>query len=284
MRVVVTGGLGFIGSAITERLLSLGHEVKVIDNFSSPSNRPLPVSIVDGAIRTDVGDYDSLLKVKYTLIGTLTYPDVVIHTAAMARTVPCVDNPLFCHRVNATGSLNVFQILGKARIVHCSSNVVLGVPTPYRASKLAAEHYLEAYNALYNANIIGLRFSNVLGPHLRKGDGAVLSMLRDSRGDKGYVEVTGDGTQTRNFCFVDDIVDACMLAAFDSTHRGILDITTGISTSMNEFASYFNCPIRYIEDRKGDSKHLIQSPEEAERVLGWKYKTPLDEAIRRSLA
>jgi UDP-glucose 4-epimerase len=108
-------------------------------------------------------------------------------------------------------------------------------------------------------------------------------MLRDSRADKGYIEITGDGTQTRNFTSVRDIVDACMIAAFDSQHKGIVDVTSGVVTSMNEFASYFECPIKYVDPRKGDTPHIHQSPEDAERILGWKAKISLAEEMDRCL-
>lgn len=273
MKVLVTGGLGFVGSHISKRLSGMNHHVTIWDDWSSPCD--MQNREANATYCVDITK-DSLEREPQF--------DVVFHTAAIARTVPCVNAPLRCHEVNATGSLKIFDRYIGARVVHCSSNVCLGVPTPYRASKIAAEEYLQSYNNLYDANIIGLRFSNVIGPHLRKGDGAVLSSLRDCRAANGYVEVTGDGTQTRNFTSVSDVVDACMIAAFDSQHKGIIDITSGRVTSMNEFAAFYKCPVRYIGDRRGDTKDIHQSPEEALKVLGWKAKVSLEEEMERSLA
>ena len=273
-RCLVTGGLGFIGSHIVDYLRASGHEVEILDDCSA-NTIPQPPGTPKRYL-FHAGDF-----VHWS-------PEVIFHTAAVSRTPPAIADPMRCHGVNVTGSLHVFELARKtgARVIHSSSNVVYGTPTPYRTSKLAAEMYATDYNTLYGGNIICLRYSNVIGPHLRRGDPAVLSSLRDCRDRSGYVEVTGDGKQTRNFTYVSDIVEANILAAFGPghAHRGILDITTGIPTSMNEFARHFGCPIRYIEDRKGDTKVIQQSWKEAGAVLQWTPTVPFDEAMRLSLA
>ncbi len=277
-KCLVTGGLGFIGAHLVDRLRADGHDITILD-----------IEHLVGAVKIPNQWPYVECDIRYinTLNPSLAPVDVVFHLAAVSRTPPAIADPRGCNQTNVVGTLQVFEFARKhgSRVVHSSSNVVYGTPTPYRTSKLAAEMYATDYNTLYNGNIICLRYSNVIGPRLRRGDPAVLSSLRDCCDRNGYVEVTGDGEQTRNFTYVDDIVEANLRAAFSPTcYRGILDITTGVQTTMNEFASYFDCPVRYVEDRKGDTKHIHQHPFEALNALGWMPKVRFDEAMKRSLA
>lgn len=270
-KCLVTGGLGFIGSHLVDRLRADGHEITIVD-ISSRSTR--------------YSHRECDIRYINALNPPLSPVDVVFHLAAVSRTPPTIADPRGCNLTNVAGTLQVFEFARKhgVRVVHSSSNVVYGTPTPYRTSKLAAEMYAEDYNVLYNGNIICLRYSNVIGPRLRRGDPAVFSSLRDCRDANGYVEVTGDGEQTRNFTYVSDIVEANILAAFGTKDKGILDITTSVQTSMNEFARYFDCPIKHIPDRVGDTKHIHQDQRPAWAVLGWTPKVPFDEAMKLSLA
>lgn len=271
MNILVTGACGFLGHHLVARLRRDAHNVIGIDDLSAncitPTDRDLKCSIhaVD-SLQDHFGEFD-----------------VVFHTAAISRTVPAIEDPKTCNRTNVDGSLNIFRSFPNARIVHSSSNVVYAKPNPYQASKVAAEQYALACNEVYNSRIICLRYSNLIGPGYRIGDPAVLASLRECRAANGYVEVTGDGKQTRNFLYVDDAVEA-NLKAMNSIHNGVLDVTTGVVTSMNEFAGYFNCPIKYIGDRLGDTKHIHQEAADARKILGWQAQVPFDEAMKRSLA
>lgn len=253
MTCLITGATGFVGSRLTAFLCSQGH---TIHTHGFDITKPIP---------------------------PIPNIDVVFHTAAIARTPQAIADPMRCHEVNVTGALNIFRAFPNARIVHSSSNVVYASPNPYQASKLAADYYAMAFNQTYGARIICLRYSNIIGPGMNIGDPAVLPVFRDSRDSRGYVEVMGDGTQTRQFTYIDDIVEANLVAAL-SDHCGIMDITTGINTSMNEFAEHFGCPVHHIDGRSGDRKDVPQSTVVAETYLGWRAKIPFDDGMRRSLA
>src|SRR6267142_5120323 len=202
-KCIVTGIAGFVGSHIADRLLADGHYVVGIDDLSIGQKQNVPFA-VDFCFEDiiDIG------------MRTLQGVDVIFHCAAISRTPPAVKNPSKCIFVNVYGTailLERARLAGVPRIVVSSSNVVYGGPTAYRESKLAAEGLCKVYNELYGQSVIVLRYSNVYGSRLKKGDCAVFASLRDSKEKKGYIEITGDGNQTRDFAHVSDIVEGNIL-------------------------------------------------------------------------
>jgi UDP-glucose 4-epimerase len=272
MRCIVTGGGGFIGRHIVRRLLNDGHDVLIIDDLSNSERR-----FLDPRAEFWLGDILSAPKWLYG--GSRA----IFHTAAVSRTVPAVNDPTRCWEVNVVGSARMLEMARACRIervIMSSSNVVYAGETAYKYSKLAMEDAGKVYNELYGQpSVISLRYSNVYGPGFRKGDVAVFASLRDSAERKGYVEITGDGEQSRDFTHVRDIVEANMLA-LKSEHQGVLDICTGVNTTLNEAAKYFKVPVKYVGDRLGDVKHIVQDPKPAYDVLGWAAKIALYEGIR----
>ncbi len=268
MNVLVTGGLGFIGSHLCDQLWQDGHSVTVIDNRSNNAR---------------VGEHICADICHFLVRPDLKAMDCVFHLAAVSRTPPAVSDPLRCHEVNATGTLHLLEKCRRecpdARIVVASSNVVYGAWTAYKASKLAAENYVSVYNELYGMNSIALRFANTYGPHMRWDDVACFASLRRSMVEKGYLEITGDGEQSRDWVHVQDIVAGC-LAAARSEFRGVLDLCSGVNHTMNEVAKFFPCPVRYGPKRIGDIEHIVQSPREAEAILGWTAKVKLAGGIQ----
>jgi UDP-glucose 4-epimerase len=287
-KCLVTGGAGFIGSHLVDRLVADGHEVDVVD---------LRVSEHEKVYRCTFDVCcDSFLN------WALWTPDVIFHLAAISRTPDAILRPGDCLTTNVHGTQRVLEFArdsGCPRVVVSSSNVVYAAPTPYKASKLAAEHFCEAYNHVYGLSVIALRYSNVYGSRLRKGDPAVFSSFRDSAKDKGYIEITGDGEQSRDFTHVSDIVEGNILA-WKSDHKGIVDLCTGRNLTLNQvcqvgrvvgscrggnrpgdasefYSGAFRCPVRYIPERLGDVKHIIQHPEAAWDILGWEPKIRLED-------
>lgn len=273
---VVTGGGGFIGSRIVDQLLIEGAQVIIVDDLSHHSleriNPKAKLSICD------IADFESL---KASFEGA----DCVFHTAALSRTPPCIDDPIYCYQVNVLGTLNVLEAarLNKVgRVVLSSSNVVYAFDTPYRTSKEAGERLGDVYNKMYGQSVISLCYSNVYGGGMRNDDIAVFQSLRKSKQDKGFITITGDGEQSRDYTHVSDIVEGNLLAAL-SDYKGRLDLCTGKNTTMNEVAVFFECPVKYVEDRPGDIKHIIQSPKEAKSILGWEAKVELSDGIKELL-
>jgi UDP-glucose 4-epimerase len=274
---IVTGGCGFIGSHMVDKLLSLGHKVVVIDNLLSGNKDNLDSrAIFEQGDITNFDEMDSIFA-KYTVDG-------VFHFAAIARTPWCINDPLLCYKTNVMGTLHILEAARRhkvKRVVLSSSNVVYAYLTPYRTSKEALEDLGETYTKMYGMSVISLRYSNVYGKRQSETGPSpnVFAALRKSKKELGKLVLTGDGTQTRNYTHVSDIVNGNLLAMF-STHCGALDLCTGVPIELNEAARYFECPIEYIADRPGDVKHIVQSAEEAWKVLGWKAFTTLENGIK----
>ena len=274
---IVTGGCGFIGSHMVDKLISQGHKVIVIDNLLSGNLENLnKLAIFENV---DIIDYVSLKNTinKYTDI------DGIFHFAAIARTPWCIEDPILCYNTNVIGTINLLEI-GRQRnikrIVLSSSNVVYAFLTPYRTSKEALEGLALSYNKMYNMSVIALRYSNVYGKRQSETGPSpnVFAALRKSKKELGKLIITGDGSQTRNYTHVSDIVNGNLLSMFND-YCGIIDLCTGKSIPLNYAAKFFKCPIEYTDERPGDVKDIIQSPQDAYNILGWKALTELEDGI-----
>ena len=162
-----------------------------------------------------------------------------------------------------------------------SSNVIYAYWTPYRSSKEALESLGRVYTEMYNLSVICLRNSNVYGSRQSELGPSpnVFSALRKCKNINGYIEITGNGEQSRDFTHVSDIVNGHIMA-MNSDIIGIIDLCTGINHTLNKIGKYFNCEIRYIKDRPGDIKHIYQDPTPSFQKLNWKALVPLEEGIK----
>lgn len=274
---IVTGGCGFIGSHMVDKLISLGYKVIVIDNLLSGNLQNLNSSAI--LENVDITDYKSIVSV----IDKYDNVDGIFHFAAIARTPWCIEDPLLCYNTNVIGTINILEAARNKkinRIVLSSSNVVYAFLTPYRTSKEALEGLAMTYNKMYNMSVIALRYSNVYGKRQSETGPSpnVFAALRKSKKDLGKLIITGDGTQTRNYTHVSDIVNGNLLSMFNK-YCGVIDLCTGKSIPLNYAANFFDCPVEYIDERPGDVKHIIQSPVEAYNILGWKAFTELEDGI-----
>lgn len=275
MQYIVFGGAGFIGSHMTDLLISEGHEVTVVDNLLSGY-----MENVNPKAKFVKADIRNLTDIKPLVEGA----DGVFVYAAIARTPWCIEDPILCHDTNVTGTLNILtacRIAGVKRVVLSSSNVVYAFETPYRASKLMVELYAETFNKMYGQNVVCLRYSNVYGKRQSEEGPSpnVFAALRKSKKEHGKLFITGDGEQSRDYTHVSDIVQGGLLA-MKSDYKGVVDLCTGVNVSLNEVAKYFDCPVEYIPERAGDVKHIIQDPKPAKELLGWEAKTKLKEGIK----
>ncbi len=271
-KILVTGGKGFIGSHLVDALVE-NFEVFVIDNGLSGNNVNPKATYYDADIRflKNISEYFKGI-------------DFAFHMAAIPRTVWCIDDPILCYETNVLGSLNVLEAALKnniKRVILTSSNIVYAADTPYKTGKLAMEEIARVYTSLYGLSSICLRNSNVYGSRQRE-DGIgpnCFASIKKSIKENGYIEITGDGEQTRDFTHVSDIVQANILA-MNSDVTGNIDLCTGRNVSLNYIASLFKAPIKYVPDRIGDIKHIIQNNTESENRLNWKAKIRLEEGIK----
>lgn len=277
-KALITGVAGFIGSHLADHLLDEGWEVFGVDNFLTGSKKN-----IDPRVKYKIVDIRK--KDKLAIYMKKVRPDYVFHLAAIARTPWTIDDPMLCHDTNITGTLNVLMLardLKVKKVIYASSNIVYAAETPYKVSKLAGEGYMRAFNDLFDLPTVSLRFSNAYGSLRQSEQGPAINCiasLRKSLNDNGYIWITGDGLQSRDFTHVLDLAEGLRLAA-ESKVRGMeIDLCTGINTTMNKIASYFKCKIKHVAERPGDIKHIKQDPKPAKKLLGFVAKRRIGDNI-----
>lgn len=304
IRILVTGGAGFIGSHIIERLLGDGHEVVCLDNFD-PYYDP---EIKRGNIQAFFEDKNFTLEVgdirdRDTLARLLEGTDYVFHEAAQAGVRISVDDPIKPHEVNATGTLNLLEAArdsGVKKIINASSSSVYGTVeylpfdeghprrpvSPYGVSKLAAEEYCRVFSELYGLKTISLRYFTVYGPRMRP-DLAISIFTREALANEP-ITIFGDGAKTRDFTNIEDIVRANLIAM--QKGAGAYNIGGGHRVSIRTLAETIigitgsASEIRYADAVKGDAEHTFADTKKAERDLNWRPQVPLEKGLRRYAA
>lgn len=296
MRAIVTGGAGFIGSHVADALLARGDEVHVVDDLSSGSRENVPAE----AELHEVDIRDERLS---SLAGELR-PEVVFHLAAQADVGTSVERPAFDAEVNVVGTIRVLEAAqaAGARVVFVSTGgAIYGerkepapedaprLPaSPYAASKLAGEEYLAMWNRLHGTSHLVCRLANVYGPRqLPTLEGGVVSIFLDRLRDGRPTQIFGDGQQTRDFVYVGDVA-AALLAAVDGT--GIYNVGSGLATRIldvhrmcAQVAGVEREP-SFGDARPGDLRDSVLDPGRAERELGWRAATALEDGLRLTWA
>ncbi len=304
MHYLVTGGCGFIGSHLAERLLSLGHQVTVIDNLSSGRRENLPPGaalLVDDIVRP--GIFDALLE----------NIDGCFHLAAIASVQKSTEEWLASHRVNAGGLLALLETLAHKKrmlpIVFASSAAVYGdcdvLPlkesaacTPfsaYGADKLACEGHARAAALAFGIPAIGLRFFNVYGPRQDPSSpySGVISIFASRMKQHASVMIYGNGEQARDFIFVGDVVEGLITAMQKLENKqisyGIFNLCTGGRTSINQLADLISnltrsrSPVTHGPARPGDIRLSVGDPALSSRLLGFHAATRLPDGLRQTL-
>ena len=300
MRVLITGGAGFLGAALANRLLGEGHTVLALDDLSAGDSRRL-----DPAVLLTRGDVRDVPKLWSLLQGV----GCVYHLAARVRVPESVYYPSDYNAVNVGGTVAVMEAMrdtGVRRVVFASSGALYGEQehqpvhelqmanpsSPYAVSKIAAEYYVSTLGALYDIETVSLRIFNAYGPgqELPPSYPPVIPQLLRQAQTGGSLVIFGDGSQTRDFVFVDDVIDALVLAATATdVNRAVINIGSGREVSINELASL----VARVTEKKisllrnpamsAGVSRLVADVSLAQQLLGWNPRTGLEEGLNRTL-
>ncbi len=296
MKTVVTGGCGFIGSHMVDRLLDDGHEVVVIDNLSSGSLRNLEHHKGNAKLQVlteSIFDFD---KIENAFANV----ECVYHLAALADIVPSIERPMHYHHSNVNGTIAVLEACrkhGVKRVIYAASSSCYGIPDqfptpetaeircqyPYAVTKYLGEEYALYWEQIYGMNITSMRFFNVYGPRARTSGtyGAVFGVFLAQKLNNKNFTVVGDGKQTRDFTFVTDVVDACVTAAANTTISGqILNVGSGNTYSINMLCDLLGGEKTYIPKRPGEPDCTFADTTKINTLLGWKPKVPFEQGVK----
>lgn len=292
---LVTGGCGFIGSHLVDRLLSQGHSVIVLDNLASgrldnlrhhSDNPNLEIHI------EDVSDYD---KIK----DFFKEVNWVFHLAALADIVPSIQEPLNYHRANVDGTVSVLESARAAKVnrfIYAASSSCYGIaqdyPTPesaqikpeypYALSKYIAEEYVSHWAQVYKMSCLSLRLINVYGPRSRTSGayGAVFGVFLAQKLAGKPFTVVGDGKQTRDFTFISDVVKAFIAAAESDATNEVINIGSGGTYSINKLVELLGGPVSYIPKRPGEPDCTFADITKARQLLNWEPQVPFEDGVK----
>jgi UDP-glucose 4-epimerase len=301
MKIVVTGGAGFIGSHVVDAYVGAGHDVVVVDDLSTGHERNLNPAA--RFARLDIRDRAAVAE-----LMARERPAVLNHHAAQMDVRRSVADPVFDAQVNLIGVLNLVEegrANGLRQVIFASSGGTVygdddrlpsreGDPTaplcPYGVTKLGTEQYLHYYDRIYGIPYVALRYANVYGPRQDPhGEAGVVAIFTGQllRGEP--LTINGDGTQSRDLVFVTDVARANLLA-LDSAYCGPLNIGTGVENDVNRLfallceATGVPAAERHGPAKTGEQARSVLDPSRARSVLGWQAEVPLAEGLQRTVA
>lgn len=300
--ILVTGGAGFIGSHLADRLLAEGNDVFVLDNFDpyydpALKQKNIGHNMEEGSytlIKGDIRDYETLKSI--IINNNIEY---IFHNAAQAGVRISLKDPFKTHEVNATGTLNILEAARDSyvkKIINASSSSVYGkvshLPfeeshphqpiSPYGASKLLAEHYCRIYYEIYGLKSISLRYFTVFGPRMRPD--LAINIFTHKALKNEPIEIFGDGGKTRDFTYIDNVVEANILGM--KKGRGEYNIGSGVRCSINDLARKIisitgsSSEIIHSENAKGDAEHTMAHIGKAKKEIGYSPAIAFEDGLR----
>jgi UDP-glucose 4-epimerase len=297
-RTLVTGGAGFIGSHLVDRLLADEHEVKVLDNFST--GRMENIAHVRDNPRFSLHQVD--VAVPETITPLFDDIDWVFHLAALADIVPSIQQPLTYHNANVNGTVTVLEAARLAnvkRFIYVASSSCYGIPDtfptpetapirpmyPYALTKYLGEECVMHWHQTYKLPCVSLRFFNVYGPRSRTTGsyGAVFGVFLAQKLSGNPFTVVGDGTQTRDFTFVSDVVDALVRAAESDVEGEIFNVGSGNTYSINFLVSLLGGDVVYVPKRPGEPDCTFADITRIQQTLHWHPRVSFEEGVRMML-
>jgi len=294
---IVTGGAGFIGSHIVEKLKALDHMVVVIDNeYSDNDNFHWRKDTLN--VNIDITDYKALKK-------AFTGADYIFHCAAEARIGPAIENPINALNINTIGTCNVLQCareVGAKKVLYSSTSSGYGLNespnietqpddclNPYSVSKIAGEKLCKMYTDLYGLNTIIFRYFNVFGERApRKGQYAPVTGIFLRQKEAGEpLTIVGDGEQRRDYIYVEDVANANVMAAIsnpdDDAYGQVYNIGSGKNYSVNEIASFISDDTINIPPRIGEARNSLANIDKIQKTFAWKPEVDVEQWIKTQL-
>ena len=294
---IVTGGAGFIGSHIVEKLKRLDHMVVVIDNeYSDNDNFHWRKDTLN--VNIDITDYKALKK-------AFTGADYIFHLAAEARIGPAIENPLNALNINTMGTCNVLQCareVGAKKVLYSSTSSGYGLNeapnietqpddclNPYSVSKIAGEKLCKMYTDLYGLNTIIFRYFNVFGERApRKGQYAPVTGIFLRQREAGEsLTIVGDGEQRRDYIYVEDVANANVMAAIsnpdDDAYGQVYNVGSGKNYSVNEIASFISDDTINIPPRIGEARNSLANIDKIQKTFAWKPEVDVEQWIKTQL-
>ena len=298
MKVLLTGGAGFVGSWVGEALIADGNEIFIIDDLSTGKIQNIPKDA--NFVKADIKDRDRLEKIFEDF-----KPEVVNHHAAQMNVRNSVEDPIFDAQVNILGTINLLElsiqheikkfmfastggaIYGEPEVIPCIEDTLPAPVSPYGISKYAVEQYLNYYKAVHGLSHVVLRYSNVYGPRQNPhGEAGVVAIFCDRIKYGNPCEIFGDGRQTRDYVYVEDVARANILSL--NAKDAILNIGTAIETSVNDIVRKLrtvtnrDVQVVYSPRRRGEVDRIALEIKRAGELLGWSPHVSLEEGLSRT--
>ncbi|TRW92987.1 SDR family oxidoreductase [Candidatus Methylobacter oryzae] len=294
MKVLVTGGAGFIGSHLSRELWRQGHEVHVIDNLTGGRRETIADLLDQPNFSFHLADIRDPEAIKPLFDGV----DWVFHLAGVADIVPSIEQPRAYYETNVSGTFNVLEAAKSAnikRFVYAASSSCYGLaeqfPTPetapirpqypYALTKYMGEELVMHWAQLYNLPAVSLRLFNVYGPHARTTGayGAVFGVFLAQKINNKPYTVVGDGTQTRDFTYVTDVANAFIAAAQSDICGEIMNVGSGGTYSVNHLVGLLGGPVEYIPKRPGEPDCTFADTAKIQAKLGWSPQVSFEQGV-----